>query len=98
MLNFSLVKKSKQNITLINQLGQYHRSSYMVELTGILSTENVMEYIAQLVELANISNYHPSQVDIAQWTSTKPGFPIIILFVCKRDRLIFFSPKRKSKI
>lgn len=26
----SLVKKSKQNITLINQLGQYHRSSYMV--------------------------------------------------------------------
>ena len=39
----------------------------MVELTGIPSqnNENVMEYVAQIVELANISNYHPSQVDIA---------------------------------
>ena len=35
-----LVEKSKQNKTLINQLGQYHRSSYMVELTGIPSQNN----------------------------------------------------------
>ena len=40
-----LVEKSKQNKTLIKQLGQYHRSSYMVELAGILSqdNENVMD-------------------------------------------------------
>ena len=35
-----LVEKSKQNKTLINQLGQYHRPSYMVELTGIPSQNN----------------------------------------------------------
>ena len=35
-----LVEKSKQNKTLINQLGQCHRSSYMVDLTGI---PNIME-------------------------------------------------------
>ena len=92
-----LVEKSKQNKTLINQLGQYHRSSYMVELTGIPSqdNENVMDYIAHLVELANISNYHPSQVDIAHRTSTKQESPIIILFVSKRARLNFFSQKSK---
>ena len=38
----------------------------MVELTGIPSqnNENVMDDVAHLVELANISNYHPSQVYI----------------------------------
>lgn len=35
-----LVEKSKQNKTLKNQLGKYHRSSYMVELAGILSQDN----------------------------------------------------------
>ena len=45
-----LVEKSKQNKTLINQLGQCHRSSYMVELTGITSqdNENVMDYTVEL--------------------------------------------------
>ena len=94
-----LVEKSKQNKTLINQLGQYHRSSCKVELTGIPSqnNKNVMDYVAHLNELANISNYLPSQVDIAHRTSTKPGSPIIILFVKKRDRLNFFSQKSKIK-
>ena len=71
----------------------------MIELTGIPSqnNENVMDYVAHLVELANISNYHPSPVDIAHWTSTKPGSPIIILFVRKRDRLYFFIQKSKIK-
>ena len=45
-----LVEKSKQNKTLINQLGQCHRSSYMVQLTGITSqdNENVMDYTVEL--------------------------------------------------
>ena len=70
----------------------------MIELTGIPSqdNENVMDYIAHLVELTN-SNYHPIQVDIEHQTSTKPGSPIIILFVSKRDRLNFFSQKSKIK-
>ena len=31
-----------------------------------------MDYVAHLVELANISDYHPCQVDVAHRTSTKP--------------------------
>ena len=56
-----------------------------------------MNYVAHLVELAKISNYHPSQVDITHRTSTEPGSLIIILFVRKRDRLKFFSQKSKIK-
>ena len=68
----------------------------MVELTGIpyQDNENVIDYIVHLVELDNISNYHPSQVDIAHWTSAKSGSLIIILFVSKRDKL----KKRSKKI
>ena len=56
-----------------------------------------LSQLAHLVELANISNYHSSQGDIAHQTSSKPGSPIIILFVSKRDTLNFFSHKRKIK-
>ena len=52
--------KGWNKIKLINQLGQYHRSLHMVELTGIPSknNKNVMDYVAHSVELADNSNYH----------------------------------------
>ena len=46
-----------------------------------------MNYITQLPQVTNITDIYPDEVDIAHLTSTKPGAPITILSVKKRQIL-----------
>lgn len=80
-----------------NQLGQYIRSSKMVEISGIprKKGEDCIDLINQLANLAHFSNFDINQIDLAHRTSKYDSAPIIILFITKRDRLNFYSQKKK---
>ena len=71
----------------------------MVEVAGIpyQKGENCIELIAELVAKANISNFHPNQINIAHCTSSKTSAPVIILFCKKRDRINFYSQCKKAR-
>ena len=71
----------------------------MVDVAGIpyQKGENCIELVAELVVMANISNFHPNQIDIAHRTSSKTNPPIIILFCKKRDRINFYSLCKKVR-
>ena len=80
-----------------NQLGQHIRSSKMVEISGIPQKkgEDCIDLINQLANLAHFSNFDIHQIDLAYRTSKYDSAPIIILFIIKRDRLNFYSQKKK---
>ena len=80
-----------------NQLGQYIRSLKMVEISGIprKKGEDCIDLINQLANLAHFSNFDTNQIDITHRTSKYDSAPIIILFITKRDRLNFYSQKKK---
>ena len=53
--------------------------------------------MVELVVMANISNFHPNQIDIVHPTSSNTNAPIIILFCKKRDRINFYSQRKKAR-
>ena len=57
--------------------------------------ENLMNYITQLPQVTNITDIYPDEVDVAHLTSTKPGAPITILSVKKRQ-IKFTWPTQKK--
>ena len=59
--------------------------------------ESCIELMVELVVMANISNFHPNQIDIAHPTSSNTNAPIIILFCKKRDRINFYSQRKKAR-
>ena len=83
----------------LNQLAQYTRSSFTIELTGIPCQRGggVIDLTGKVVEAANITGYDPNQIDIAHRTSSQPIAPIIIMFERKRDRNNFYQQKMKLK-
>ena len=93
----SLKEDLNQEKMQANQLGQYIRSSKMVEISGIprRKKENCLDLISQLAARANITDFDVSQIDLAHRTSPNDLAPIIILFITKRDRLNFYSQKKK---
>ena len=80
-----------------NQLGQYIRSSKMVEISGIprKKGEDCIDLINQLAHLAHFVDFDINQIDLAHRTSSYDSAPIIILFIKKRDRMNFYSQKKK---
>ena len=69
----------------------------MVEKSGIphKKGEDSLNLINQLANLANITDFDISQIDLAHRTSPNESAPIIILFITKRDRLNFYNQKKK---
>ena len=69
----------------------------MVEISGIprKKGEDCLNLINQLANLANITDFDISQIDLAHRTSPNESVPIIILFITKRDRLNFYNQKEK---
>ena len=68
----------------------------MVEISGIprKKGEDCLNLISQLANLANITDFDISQIDLAHRTSPNELAPIIILFITKRDRLNFYNHKK----
>ena len=83
----------------LNLHSQYIRSSWMVEISGILvkKDENLYNIISKIIDLAGIENFSVDQIVIAHRTSTNHFAPIIILFKRKRDRINFYSQKGKLR-
>ena len=65
-----------------NQLGQYIRSSQVIEIAGIPyhKEKNCIQLISKLAEFAEIANFNKNQINLAQRISTKTTASIIILF------------------
>ena len=83
----NLKEKSCDNKKQKNHLGQYHRSLWMLETSGIPFTEaeDCRDLITKLVELANITRFNINQIDMIHRTSTKSTAPIIALLTRKTD-------------
>ena len=92
-------EKSCDNKKQTNHLGQYLRSSWMLEISGIsfTVTEDCRDVITKLVDLANITRFNINQIDIINRTSEKSTAPIIVLFTRKTDRLNFYNKRQKVK-
>ena len=92
-----------------NEDAQYHRSSLNVKLTGIplqqgeekikQASNNIstLEVIKNLAEEANISEFHPQQIDVCHRIGKTKYSPIIIRFKNKCDRQAFYSQKNKLR-
>ena len=95
----NLKEKSCDNKKQTNQLGQYLRSSWMLEISGITftETEDCRDLITKLVDLANITRFNINQIDMIHRTSEKSTAPIIVLFTRKTDRLNFYNQWHKVK-
>ena len=83
----------------LNLHSQYIRSSWMVEISGILvkKDENLYNIISKIIDLTGIENVSVDQIVIAHRTSTSHFAPIIILFKRKLDRINFYSQKGKLR-
>ena len=91
----NLKEKSSDNRKKTNQLGQYLRSSWMLEISGIpfTETEYYRCFVTELVGLATISRFNINQVDMIHRTSEKSTVPI----KSKAGRLNFYNQRRKVK-
>ena len=88
--------KQEENEIKINQLEQYNRSSFMLEISGIprKTSEDAVKLIEKVAIKAKIMNFNTEQIDVAHRTSRKATAPIIVLFKTKSDRNNFFKQKR----
>ena len=95
----NLIKQQESQKVQTNQLEQYIRSSWMIEIAGILyrKEENYIQLISKLAELAEITNFNKNQIDLVHRASTKPTALIIILFNKKSDRINFYNQRKKRK-
>ena len=95
----NLKEKSCDNKKQTNQLGQYLRSLWMLEISGIpfTETEDCRDLITKLVDLANTTKFNINQIDMIHRTSKKSTVPIIVFFTRKTDRLNFYNQWHKVK-
>ena len=68
----------------------------MVEVAEIAyqKRENCIKLIVELVAIANIGNFHKNQIDIHH---QKPMVPFSLSFYKKRDRINFYSQRKKVR-
>ena len=71
----------------------------MVEVAEIpyQKGEDCIELKVEFVAMANISNFHPNQIDIAHHTSPNTNAPIIILFCKKRGEINLYNQHKKAR-
>ena len=93
----ALYQSQEENQIEINKLAQYNRSSFMLELSGILwqDDENAIDLAHKTPAVAGIRNFDMSQIDIAHRVSEKGTAPIIVLFNRKADRTNFYIQKNR---
>ena len=89
--------KQEENEINLNKLAQYHRSSFMLEISGIprRKQEDAIKLVEKVVQKAKIKDFHREQIDLAHRTSASSTAPIIILFNKKLDRHNFFKQKKQ---
>ena len=90
-------KKQEENQINLNKLAiPYHRSSFMLEISGIprRKQEDAIKLVEKVVQKAKIKDFHREQIDLAHRTSARSTAPIIILFNKKLDRNNFFKQKK----
>ena len=89
--------KQEENEINLNKLAQYHRSSFMLEISGIprRKQEDAIKLVEKVVQKAKIKDFHREQIDLAHRTSASSTAPIIILFNKKLDRNKFFKQKKQ---
>ena len=89
--------KQEENEINLNKLAQYHRSSFMLEISGIprRKQEDAIKLVEKVVQKAKIKDFHREQIDLAHRTSASSTAPIIILFNKKLDRNNFFKQKKQ---
>ena len=87
--------KQEENKINLNKLAQYHRSSFMLEISGIprRKQEDAIKLVEKVVQKAKIKDFHREQI-VAHRTSASSTAPIIILFNKKLDRNNFFKQKK----
>ena len=95
----NLIEQQESQKVQTNQLEQYIRSSWMIEIAGIpyRKEENYIQLISKLAELAEITNFNKNQIDLVHRTSAKPTALMIILFNKKSDRINFYNQRKKIK-
>ena len=88
--------KQEENEIDLNKLAQYHRSSFMLEISGIprRKQEDAIKLVEKVVQKAKIKDFHREQIDLAHRTSASSTAPIIILINKKLDRNNFFKQKK----
>ena len=87
--------KQEENEINLNKLAQYHRSSCMLEISGIprRKQEDAIKLVEKVAQKAKIKDFHREQI-VAHRTSASSSAPIIILFNKKLDRNNFFKQKK----
>ena len=90
------ITRQEENEVKINQLAQYNRSSFILEISGIprKKSEDAVKLIEDVAIKAKIKNFDREQMDVAHRTSKKNTAPIIILFKTKNDRNNFYKQKK----
>ena len=93
----ALYQSPEENQTEINELAQYNKSSFMLELLGIprQDNENAIDLVNKTAVVAGVCNFDVSQIDIAHRVSEKGTAPIIVLFNRKADRAKFYRQKKR---
>lgn len=80
--NTNILTESLTNEKMkLNQLAQYTRSSFIVEV----------------VEAIKITGYDPNQIDVAYRTSSRPTAPVIIMLDRKLEKNNFYRHKIKLR-
>ena len=92
-----MTTREEENEINLNKLAQYHRSSFMLEISGIprRKQEDAIKLVEKVVQKAKIKDFHREQIDLAHRTSASSTALIIILFNKKLDRNNFFKQKKK---
>ena len=90
------ITRQEETEVKINQLAQYNRSSFMLEISGIplKKSEDAVKLIEDVAIKVKIKNFDREQIDVAHGTSKKNTAPIIILFKTKNDRNKFYKQKK----
>ena len=92
-----LYQNQEDNKSDINKLAQYNRSSFMIEIAGIprKKNEDTLYLVEKLAVAAKVDHFDKNQIDVAHRTSGNMNAPIIVMFNKKKDRLNFYSQKKK---
>ena len=90
-----LEKCTRENKLSTNQLEQYNRSSFILEIS-VMTRQDVIELLKIVASNADIKGFEENQVDVAHRTSRRETAPIIVKFVKKNDGINFYHQRKKG--
>ena len=93
--DLELEKCTRENKLSTNQLEQYNRSSFILEIS-LMTRQDVIELLKIVASNADIKGFEENQVDVAHRTSRRKTAPIIVKFVKKNDGINFYHQRKKG--